>query len=323
MINLVWRTDVHMADRGPSSRRDNWTETVLDKLQQVYDIAKEVGAVAVLDGGDFFDVKSPARNTHELVRQCIDHHAAYDIPTFVTPGNHDAVYGDYSFLPQQPLGVMYSSGAFKRLYDEHEAVFTDKSGQKVRVIGIPYHGKTYDLAKFRSIVKGDEDVLICVAHVLASEKGGTMFEAEDVIQYASLLDTAPDLYCFGHWHKDQGVTVLEGKTFVNIGSLTRGSLSQDNVQRRPACAVISCERGRVSVDVRRLNVKPPEEVFDVDARARQVRQQVEMDAFVTKIKKALTTEGRGDDLHTTLNALSDVPAEVKERALHYLEQVHD
>lgn len=321
MISLVWRTDVHMADRGPSSRKDDWTETVLGKLQQVYEIAKEVKASAVIDGGDFFDVKSPARNTHDLVRRCIDHHMGYDIPTYVTPGNHDAVYGDYSFLPQQPLGVMYSSGAFKRLYDEHEVTFTDDSGQKVRVVGIPYHGKSYELSKFNEIVRGEEDVLICVAHVLASEKGGTMFEAEDVIQYSSLIGTAPDVYCFGHWHKDQGVTVVEGKTFINIGSLTRGSLSQDNVQRKPACAVISCVDGVVSVDVRRLKIKPPEEVFDVDARARQVRHQVEMDAFVNKIKKALTPEGSGEDIQTTMNSLSDVPQEIKERALHYLELV--
>ena len=51
MINLVWRTDVHMSDKAPSSRLDDWTSTVLGKLGQVRDLAVEVNAAAILDGG--------------------------------------------------------------------------------------------------------------------------------------------------------------------------------------------------------------------------------------------------------------------------------
>ena len=194
-VRLVWRTDVHMADRGPESRTDNWPTTVLDKLGQVRTVAEKVGAAAILDGGDFFHVKSPSRNSHALVQMTAEHHADYPCPVYCTPGNHDCTYGDYSFLPQQPLGVLYSTGVFKRLYDQHDAVF-EQDGVKVRVVGVPYHGTKYDLDRFRAIKKGDEQHLVCVAHVLASEKGGTMFEGEDIVRYSDLLDTAPDLYCF-------------------------------------------------------------------------------------------------------------------------------
>lgn len=320
MVRLVWRTDVHMADRGPSSRVDDWTETVLDKLSQVRDIARDVEASAILDGGDFFHIKAPGRNSHELVRRTAEHHADYPCPVYCVPGNHDCVYGDYAFLPQQPLGVLYAAGVFKRLYDEHEAVF-EKGGVKVRVVGLPYPGTRYNLERFKDLKRGDEDILVCVAHVLASLKGGSMFEGEDIIRYSDLLDTAPDVYCFGHWHMDQGVEILGGKTFVNLGSLTRGSLSQDEVQRRPASAVIECTKSGVQVDVRRLKVKPAEEVFDVDARNRQVRQQVEMDAFVTKIRDGLQPKADGGTLTEVVGAVSGVPDEVRERALSYLERV--
>ena len=33
-INLVWRTDVHLSDRAPSSRTDDWADAVFDKLGQ-------------------------------------------------------------------------------------------------------------------------------------------------------------------------------------------------------------------------------------------------------------------------------------------------
>lgn len=319
-INFVWRTDVHLSDRAPSSRTDDWADTVFDKLGQTRELAREIGAVALLDGGDFFHIKSPGRNSHALVNRTAEHHANYPCPVYCTPGNHDAVYGDYSFLPQQPLGVLYSTGVFKRLYDEHEAVFT-KDGITVRVVGVPYHGTSYDMSRFARIRKGDEDILLCVAHVLASHKGGTMFEGEDIIKYADLVDTAPDVYLFGHWHKDQGVTEIEGKQFVNIGSLTRGSLSQDEVERKPAAAILRCSADGVEIEVHRLKVRPAEEVFDVEGRARQVKRQVEMDSFVTAIRDALQPPEEGETLTDTLAGMSDVPSEIRERALSYLERV--
>jgi hypothetical protein len=33
MIKLLWRTDVHLADQGPVSRVDDWSDTVFDKLK--------------------------------------------------------------------------------------------------------------------------------------------------------------------------------------------------------------------------------------------------------------------------------------------------
>jgi len=321
MINLVWRTDVHLSDRAPSSRTDDWADAVFDKLGQVRDLAREVNAAAIIDGGDYFHVKSPGRNSHALVNRTAEHHANYPCPVYCTPGNHDAVYGDYSFLPQQPLGVLFSTGVFKRLYNEHEAVFRRSGGVTVRVVGIPYHGTTYDMERFTSIEKGDEDILICVAHVLASNKGGTMFEGEDIIKYADLVDTAPDVYLFGHWHKNQGVETLGGKQFVNIGSLTRGSLSQDNMDRIPAAAVLRCTEKGVEIEVKPLNVRPAEEVFDVEGRQRQVKRQVEMDSFVTAIRDALQPAKEGETLAEAVGGMDNVPNEIRERALAYLERV--
>ena len=190
-----------------------------------------------------------------------------------------------------------------------------RNGPIVRVVGIPYHGTSYDMERFTSIEKGDEDILICVAHVLASHKGGTMFEGEDIIKYADLVDTAPDVFMFGHWHKNQGVEEIGGKQFVNIGSLTRGSLSQDNLDRVPAAAVLRCTEKGVEIEVKPLNVRPAVEVFDVEGRERQVKRQVEMDSFVTAIRDALQPAKEGETLAEAVTGMGDVPNEIRERAL--------
>jgi DNA repair exonuclease SbcCD nuclease subunit len=304
-------------------RTDNWTQTVLGKLDQIRRVAEAVGASAVLDGGDFFHIKSPGRNSHRLIRQTADAHAGYTCPVYATVGNHDCVYGDIDYLDQQPLGVLFATGVFKRLYDEHEAWFDSRDPESgevvtVRVVGVPYHGTQYDMERLRSIKKGKEDWLVCVAHLLASPKGGTMFEGEDIVKYADLADLDPDMFCFGHWHKDQGVVKVGDKTIINLGSLSRGTLSQDDIERQPACAVLTFTRGDAKVNVVRLKVQPKDEVFDLDAKFRSEARDSTMDHFIETMRESLVLES-GETVEQTVANL-DVPDTVRERALLYLEQ---
>ena len=315
VIRLVYRSDVHMAVQAPQSRTDDWAATVFGKLDQVGEIAREVKAQAILDGGDFFHIKMPSRTTHELVRQIAAAHAGY-VPVYGNIGNHDCKYGDYTFLNESPLGVLFDTGVFKRCYDQHEAVF-EQGGVKVRVVGLPYHGKKYDRNRLTSIVKGDEDHLVVMAHLLASPGGGEMFGAEDIIPYADLVNLDPDVWLFGHWHKNQGVVRRAGKTIVNIGSLTRGALTEDEVARIPECVVLSFEKDRIRVDQRPLKVQPAAEVFDLIGRTRQEARAMTVDAFVESVKTTLTA-APAQSLLDQVRAL-DAPDAVRERLIVYLE----
>ena len=318
-MKLVWRTDVHLSERNPRSRTDNWREAIINKLRQVGEIAREVDASAVLDGGDFFDIKSPSRNSHDLIREVAEVHQDYPCPTYANVGNHDCVYGDYTYLPQQPLGVLFSTGVFNRLYDEHEVTF-EKNGVTVRVVGIPYHGTTYDMDRFKNIEKGDEDYLVCIAHVLASKKGGSMFENEDIIKYNDLKDLAPDVWCFGHWHKDQGITeIADGKWVVNVGSLSRGSLVQDDMDRKPCAIEIDFTDG-INFVRHDLEIPSADEIFDVQGRERAEMRESVMEDFVSALSQSLVLDNEENTLESVV-AKTDVPDIVRERALRYLELV--
>lgn len=322
-MKLLWRTDVHLSERNPRSRTDNWREAIMNKLRQVGEIADKIGAEAVLDGGDFFDIKSPSRNSHDLIREVAELHAEYPCPVYANVGNHDCVYGDYTYLPQQPLGVLFSTGVFKRLFDEHEVTF-NKDGVKVRVVGIPYHGTKYDMDRFKNIKKGDEDYLVCIAHVLASKKGGSMFENEDIVKYSDLEQYDPDVWLFGHWHKDQGVTeIAPGKWVVNVGSLSRGALVQDDMDRKP-CAIELNFGGSGPTDTpieiirHDLDIPDSAEIFDVQGRERAEMRESVMEDFVSTLSQTLVLDNQENTLESVV-ATTDVPDTVRERALRYLE----
>ena len=317
MITLLWRTDAHLADVPPESRTDNWTQTILGKVKQIGELARELKADAVLDGGDFFHNKSPSRNSHELVQMAASAHAAYPCPVWATIGNHDVKYGSAEFLSESPLGVLYETGVFQRLYGAHEAVF-ERGGVKVRVVGIPYHGAHYDSNLFTTIVRGDEDWLVAVAHCLASPQGGTLFESEDVLKYADLANLAPDVWLFSHWHKDQGVQRIGSKTFVNTGSMSRGALRQDELKRLPVS--VSLHFGnRMEVQIHPLQIQPSEEVFDLVSRARVESRENSMEALVDSIKATLTQRREGSLLED-IRGMSGVPDVVRERGCHYVER---
>lgn len=318
-VTLIWRTDVHLSDHTPRSRLDIWSDTVLAKLASVGNLARAKGAQAVLDGGDFFDIKSPVRNSHSLVRRAMEVHRSYPCPVYANVGNHDCVYGDYSFLHQQPLGVLFEAGTFRRLYDQHELVLTE-GGVTVRVVGIPYHGTAYDLDRLRAITRGDEDYLVVVAHLLASPKVTTMFESEDVIRYDYLDDYPVDMWCFGHWHKDQGITKTpKGKTIVNIGSLTRGSLTQDDCDRIPSVAVLEFTGVGITATKVPIEHEPAEKVFDVLGRDVAVLRQDRMDEFAESLK-LLPTTSTAVPLLDKVRDLPGIPIRIKELLITYVEK---
>lgn len=327
-ITLVWRTDIHLSDHTPRSRTDNWTDTVLGKIIQVGEIARDVGAIAVIDGGDFFDIKAPGRNSHALIQRAILAHANYSCRVYANVGNHDCVYGDYDYLPQQPLGVLYASKVFQRLYDEHEAVFTipgptrgSAPTLKVRVVGVPYHGVKYDLTRLANIKRGDEDYLVVVCHMLASPTHATMFDAEDVLRY-DMLDDYPgvDVWCFGHWHKDQGITKTPGgKTVVNIGSLTRGALSQDSIDRIPSVAVMTFDLDGFTAEKVTVPHAPADKVFDLFLKDKEVLQQTMIEEFVEHLSEAVAT-GPQKSLCDIVRDTPNVPDSVRERAIAAIEK---
>lgn len=324
-ITLIWRTDVHLADKGPRTRTDDYAAALLDKLSQVGEIARKTGAVAVVDGGDFFHIKSPWKTSHDLLRRVMDVHREYPCPVYANVGNHDCVYGDLAYLHQQPLGVLFTAGVFERLYDSHEFL-CEKDGIKVRVVGVPYHGDKYDWDRMRAIKKRDGEFLVVALHLYATPgPNTTMFGSEDVVGYDFLRDEMDaDLFLFGHWHKDQGVSqIAPGRFVVNTGSLSRGSLSEEHADRNPCAVQLDFTTSGVRILRHDLKVLPFTEAFDSFDRDRNQGVEQVREGFTEMLKSwlVLNDEGAGKSLEDRVREMP-LSASVKEKALLYLENTH-
>lgn len=264
-MRFLWRTDVHFSDLTPRGRADDWIEAVSDKLAHVGELARLYRVRAVLDGGDFFNDKTPHRNSHNLVRLVAEIHKKYPCPILTNIGNHDVRYGSLDQLPHGPLGVCFSTGVFERTDGEHQQVLEDPDGTRVRVCAIPYQGARFDPTKWE-VRRGQEDHLVVLLHQLGTDDPSQgFFPGEDVIAYEDLDRLFPQasVVCFGHWHKDQGVSRTPGGMWVvNIGSLTRATLAEDDQSRTPKVALIELTKGETpTIQVLPVRHRAAAEVF--------------------------------------------------------------
>jgi exonuclease SbcD len=316
-VSFLFRTDVHLSDRSPMSWKGDYSAEIFSDLEQIGELAKKHQVNAVLDGGDYFHVKAPAKNPHHLNERSARIHRAYPCPTYCIEGNHDLAYNNLESLAKQPLGVLYASGIFNHL---REQVFED-GDLRVRVIGVPY-SPNRTLADLLSIQKKKGDThLLAVVHALASKNPPTSVEDfwnEPVFSYDSLVSpNGPDVFMFGHWHKDQGIEIIGGKQFVNQGAVSRGSLVRENLERTPRVALIEIDDSGLQVTPIELSVFPASEVFDLEKKALQERERHDIDQFITR----LLSEGTVDpDASIEDNVRSlDFADDVRSEALRYLE----
>jgi DNA repair exonuclease SbcCD nuclease subunit len=316
-LSFIFRTDVHLAAHSPISWKGNYTAEIFSNLEQIGELATAHKVDAVLDGGDYFHVKAASKNPHYLVERSIRIHKGYPCPTFCVEGNHDLAYNNLESLEKQPLGVIYASGVFQLL---REQVFED-GDLRVRVVGIPY-SPTRSLAELLSIQKKKGDThLIAVVHSLAAKNPPASIEDffnEPVFPYESLVSrNGPDVWCFGHWHKDQGIEQIAGKFFVNQGAVSRGSLVRENLERTPKVALLEVDGTGVNVKPLNLLVAPPEEVFDLEKKALQEREHHDIDQFVTRLVSDLIVDPEST-LEVNINSL-EFADDVRKEALRYLE----
>ena len=319
MIRFTVRTDCHVHDKAPQSRVDDYLETCLNSLRQIGAHARATNSDAVLDNGDFFHAKAASKNSHAMVKAVAElHREHYPCPVYVNPGNHDFPYNNIEYLDRQPLGVLFATGIFERMYDH---IFEDEAGLKVRVVGFPYK-RHFTISEF-DLERGEEDFLIVCAHTFASPNGGELFGAEVALSYYDLSECSPDLFVFGHWHIDQGIQKINGKTFMNLGSMTRGSLVQDNLSRIPRFGFVEVKKNldgtvEFKTEAVELDVPPAEEIFDLDRRARLVEEKRDIDQFVQSLVLQSSEDGDGN-LTEEISALAEFREEVRQVAVEYLE----
>lgn len=307
MFKALTFTDIHLADKNPSSRIDDYMGSILDKLEQARDICIERKIDVALCGGDIFHIKTPTKNSHYLVSKTIEVFKSFPCPVYSIYGNHDLRQDNITTLAKQPFYTLVKSGALKYLHDE---LLCDGA---VRIFGMDYCSFPNE-EEFSKENKG-EKIQICVAHVNASSTFSDLF-GEKVYRYQDLETTSPDVFVFGHYHPDQGIEIRNGKHFINVGSLSRGSLKKDELSRIPQLGYIEISDDfKITTSKIPLNVLQADKIFDLELKNKEEKENEEIEKFITEMKDKITVT-KTDDVGEKIRSLN-FEKTIIDRAMYY------
>lgn len=297
--------DVHLADKTPKFRKDNYKETGLNELRLIRAVCIENNVDVALCTGDIFHDKSATKNSHSLVKEAIHIFASFPCPVYSVVGNHDIAYNRLESLTKQPLGVLFESGALKRL---------DRITVKgVDIVGIHFDEKNTYETLYTS--KHEDRPLIAVCHALANPEGGDFF-GEQVFSYNQLAEQgSPDVYVFGHFHQDQGIQTVGKKQFINLGAIARGALNKDNVDRQVKVGLIQYTKTFKCSEIP-LNVLPGDEIFNIERKNEIEETENKIEEFV----KSLATNALFENLEKLEDNIRGMrlDAPIKSRLCQYL-----
>lgn len=264
-------------------------------------IAAEREVQSVVWAGDVFHIKTPSKTSHGLVQKVADIVTSYHCPLLIVPGNHDMTHDRLDSLDRQPLGVLSKAGAV--LLDGQAPL-----GMNYLVFGVPWLQDWNDLGTYMKEWK-KSDCSLMVTHAPIVPPGETRpYFTIDAAAWAESMNrggnSGQSAVYYGHMHDPDGDYSVEnsyGELFVfcNQGALSRGSLHESTLARKPAVTLFDSS---ATVPFERIEIDhlPAKEVFNLDIVHAADESQAKLDEFLAGIDrtelKGLTTEGVLDEI---------------------------
>ena len=277
--------DVHITHKTPRSRKDSYYDAIFNKLSFVQSLCDKYKADGLLDAGDLLDKKNPADTPHNVVRRTIELVKGFSCPWYGIYGNHEMpLLNMKDARERHPKSVLFESGVINHVPEE--GIVLVKDGVQVRIVGADYdHYENDREVPWFARVRRDksDDFVICLAHCFAGPTGGILQGGERRWSYKEIARAgAADVYFFGHEHIDQGIVEVDGKFFVNNGSLSRGVLNEDNVARDVNVPLIEIDKSGVTVKLLRVECPPSDEIYSF-AEASVLPGESETINFIEKL----------------------------------------
>jgi DNA repair exonuclease SbcCD nuclease subunit len=315
MTKYIVLNDPHLDTKAPSfRRRDDYLVACLSKLDQIAALCAEHKVDTLMCTGDWFHKKHPQAVSHRLVRTLLDwtHRITDDlrVPILTIIGNHDVQFNDTSkdALLGQPVGTILTNP---------RVILLDPTKPYLLNGNVLVYGASYQKATWKADGALEEDQLQFWCPL-----PDTIDEGQWVVHltHASVVPTPvnwgpstpvdlalamsnADIMHTGHIHDDLGIHQIDHPStrpgdrrsvawWTNIGSMTRGSLTEETISREPSVLLVELSddrSGGVHPIFTRLVLThaPAEEIYDVESYRDAKVQSREFSAWTEQLRQEL------------------------------------
>jgi len=311
-MRILFFTDPHNADHPPRMRKASYMEDILFKQQELVQIAKTCDLT--ICGGDVFHQKNPDMVSHRLVNRVAEIYREMG-DMIIVPGNHDVGGGASETLWRyRPLNHLANLPNVEILH------------KKQRTLSLEWSVACYGLADaweplseferwLRTLVPLTKKQIV-VAHIpflVGKDK-----YPYPTIRLTSAIKSCAKLFFLGHMHDFQQVS----GQIVAPGSLSRGVLKMDASYGRPVYSVVvNIDKGEIAFNLIKMDVKPADEVFRLDEKQKEQREQRAVGELLSFIDDFTIPQKLDQDTIEDLIKKSSVDDETKETALKILKEM--
>ncbi|WP_148269903.1 metallophosphoesterase [Desulfitobacterium dehalogenans] len=335
MDKFIVTGDLHFRSENPRSRKDNYRDALLVKLYEVFLIAQERRAKAIIIPGDIFDSSNVSLPTIIKLASFLDDcKAKFAIDVLVISGNHDLPAGNKGAISRTPFGLLTELEYIHDLerLDASRLMLlpTDMFESSVTGCGFDYQTDTPDGADQYMVTQSSFPESYPRIHALSSEDHPRIHVVHSMLLAAApsfpmrhtLIDdveTNADIIISGHYHDGFGIIRRkDGKLFINPGALCRLSASQAEMSRTVQVALLTVNsKTDFHAELIPLqSARPAEEVLDREAIVEKKEHENWLESFFDSLQQ----EGEEKFLEVReiiekIATLENVPSGVKLEAL--------
>ena len=295
MSKMMLVGDVHLSPRIPVSRKDDYPETLLNKLDSLRQLAIQNDVSDVIFLGDMFNTK---HMTLSYFTKCFIKLKAFDdqgITLHTVVGNHDILYDNESTLEESPMMLLFESDII-----DVRPVFTKEDTT------VYLYNFTKPIEDITAPLKSEE-YNILVGHYFYLTGFNDVHHTLTPTDCTNLKYNA---YVLGHDHTPYSPVKLKGYEVHRPGSLSRGTSQTCHVNRDNIQVVLFDTKTHTFDYVNLPNVLPPSEVYKED----HLIDKVTLTSISESLQDLLAdlTFDNSSDIYATLN---QIPMNDKVRAL--------
>lgn len=283
--------DVHIASIPPRSRTDTYTVDILEKLSFISNYCEDNDINHAIYAGDLFNLKAPSKNPHWLIQDTYEAMHRPDLINHIVPGNHDMSYNDSS-LEGQALATL---GNMKGI-----EILNGWSDYNVPFYGIPYTEMDEEIITQFYFDAEAIEAKGSTSYVVASHLSIFPDNMNPPYDYMHASDYANNviinkndkvLLLVGHIHDSfkhfNPLEEYHNIIFANYGAISRGSLHDETVRRKPQFFIYDTETQEI--EVIDIPHKPAEEVFKLEAAEIVKEQKKSMTSFLDSLSNTQFT----------------------------------
>ena len=214
MSKVLFVGDVHLSPRTPSSRKDDYSETILNKVKSLLPISKQNDVSHIIFLGDLFNTKHMTLPYFIKCFQVFKELKDAGISLHLIIGNHDIYYNSDSTMQDSPIQLLLDADLFNN---------TSFTIDDVYIQLVNYTTITQDLPKAPT-----DKYSILVGHYFFNIGFG---DTEHTISKEQAEDLKYNSYMLGHDHTPYDPIILSNYSVYRPGSLSRGTSVSCQINR--------------------------------------------------------------------------------------------